>query len=317
MRVVESSEFKLRNRRKNLTNNKRDLATYILFMAWPILQFIIFYILVNANSFLLVFQENVGGTHYVFAEKPFENLLIAIKDFFGDKYRPYLIGSLTMFLLTCLIGTPLSLFFSYYIYKKLPGHNGFRVMLFLPSIISATVLAIMFKHFADNALPRIVTFFLGDQALPEDFTGYFTTKPFQTVCFFNIFVGFGTNVLMYSNKMSTIDPSIPEAARIDGASPFQEFLHIILPFVYPTFVVFFITGIGTLFVNQFNVMTFFGWFENQEVSIFGYKLFAMAAAKDYTQYPYLSSLGIVLSLICIPVTLILRKVLLKYGPSEK
>ncbi|MCQ2742337.1 MAG: sugar ABC transporter permease [Bacilli bacterium] len=315
MRTVDSVDF-TRKRKKKSADRRHDLITYICFMIWPVLQFVVFYIFVNANSLLLAFQENVSGTQFTFASNPFANIGLAFKDFFGPKWGPYLVGSMSMFAITCLVGTPLGLFFSYYIYKKLPLSTFFRVMLFLPSIISATVLAIMFRYFMNYAVPHIVTSIFGPGALPEDFTGYFSEYPFFTVCFFNLFIGFGTSVLMYANTMSGIDPSIIEAARVDGATPLREFFSIVLPHVYPTFVVFFITGIGTMFVNQFNVMTFFGWEGNSQVLIFGYQLFARAATKDWTEYPYLASLGIVVSIIVIPVTLVLRKVLLKYGPSE-
>lgn len=313
MKIVKVSEFKQRKPRKSVSN-KRDLITYLLFLIWPITQFIVFYLAVNANSILLTFQEYAGGTKFVFAEQPFANLAKAANDFFVGEYKPYLVGTLIMFALTLFIGTPLALLFSYYIYKKMPLHNAFRVMLFLPSIISATVLAIMFKYFANYALPRIVDAIFGTGTAP--LTGYFSTKPFSVVAFFNIFIGFGTSVLMYANKMSTIDESVIEAAKIDGAKPAREFFSIVLPYVYPTFVVFFVTGVGTLLVNQFNVMTFFGWDGNPDVNIFGFRLFAQAASLDYSKYPSLSALGILVSAIVIPITLILRKVLTKYGPSE-
>ena len=279
------------------------------------LKFIIFYLSVNANSVLLTFQKYAGGSKFVFAEQPFANLAKAANNFFVGEYKPYLVGTLIMYVITLFVGTPLALFFSYYIYKKMPLSNFFRIMLFLPSIISATVLAIMFKYFANYALPKMVDAIFGAGTSPLN--GYFSAKPFGVVVFFNIFIGFGTSVLMYANKMSTIDVSVIEAAKIDGAKPAREFFSIVLPFVYPTFVVFFVTGIGTLLVNQFNVMTFFGWDGNPEVNIFGFKLFAQAASLDYSKYPSLSALGVLVSAMVIPVTLILRKVLVKYGPSDK
>lgn len=317
MRIISSKEFNPIKTKRLTADKRKDLLTYILFIAWPILQFAIFYVGVNGNALLLTFQENVTGAQFTFSSEPFKNLGLAFRDFFGPKFAPYLTGSLIMFSLTTVIGVPLALFFSFYIYKKLPLSGFFRVALFLPSIISATVLAIMFKYFSNYALPRLVTLIFGAEALPEGFTGYFSEKPFQVVLFFNIFISFGTSVLMYSNKMASIDPSLNEAAKIDGASPTREFFSVVLPHVYPTFVIFFVTGIGTLFINQYNVMTFFGWNADSNMTIFGYKLFAEAAKGDYTVYPYLSSLGLVVSIIVIPITLILRKVLFKYGPSEK
>ena len=45
--------------------------------------------------------------------------------------------------------------FSYYLCKKLWGHRLFKVMLFLPSMISMSVFVLIFSYFVDAALPYI------------------------------------------------------------------------------------------------------------------------------------------------------------------
>ena len=47
--------------------------------------------------------------------------------------------------------------------------------------------------------------------------------------FFNVFMGFGTNMLMYTGAMSSVSPSTKEAAKVDGANAWQRFKSIIIP----------------------------------------------------------------------------------------
>ena len=44
----------------------------------------------------------------------------------------------------------------------------------------------------------------------------------------------GYNMVFYLAGLQNIDYSIYEAARIDGASPFQQFVHLTIPLLKPT-----------------------------------------------------------------------------------
>ena len=52
--------------------------------------------------------------------------------------------------------------------------------------------------------------------------------------FYNIWVSFGVNVLMYSNSMSAIPADVIEAAKIDGASRWQTLWKVTIPNVMPS-----------------------------------------------------------------------------------
>jgi maltose/maltodextrin transport system permease protein len=52
--------------------------------------------------------------------------------------------------------------------------------------------------------------------------------------------GVSTNIWMIKGYFETIPPSMEESARIDGATPFQTFVHILLPISTPIFAVVFI-----------------------------------------------------------------------------
>lgn len=53
---------------------------------------------------------------------------------------------------------------------------------------------------------------------------------------FTIWVDFGYNTILFSAGMDAIPSTYHEAAKIDGASPWQTFLHITLPLLKRTFV---------------------------------------------------------------------------------
>lgn len=79
--------------------------------------------------------------------------------------------------------------------------------------------------------------------LPEWFrTIYIGSEIWQTV-------GWGT--ILYLATLTTIDPQLYEAARIDGANRWQQTWHVTLPGIRPTMIVLLILNIGTFMAVGF------------------------------------------------------------------
>ena len=231
----------------------KSFLFYVAILALPVLQFCIFYIAVNINSFILAFRKitlDAETKKYIFSWT-FDNF----KNWFADKNEflqltQTLLISLKSYVISLVIGVPLGLLFAYYIFKKLPGAMFFRFMLFMPSIIASIVLVSIFKYFTDYVVPEILNFFhieLKGALLSEKSTRY------ATVMFYNLFVSFGTTVLLYSNKMVNISPEIIEAAQLDGATKSQELRYIILPFLKPIIIVMTLLNIGNIFRADFGL----------------------------------------------------------------
>lgn len=294
--------------------NKKDIIFYVALIALPVLQFVIFYIFVNANSFALAFKEydTASGTSKWVG---FDNIKQALWMMtHGSELYDAMRTSFLGYFIGLLIGTPLALLFSYYIYKALPGHRFFRVMLFMPSIISSIVIVTIFQFFADRALPEIMTKWFH----VETFRGL-TENPdtrFGTVMFYNIFVSFGVSVLMYSDAMGKIPPELTEATRLEGVTGIKEFIYVTFQMIYPTFSTFIITGVAGIFTNQFNLFSFFG--EGSTIQTFGYWIYVKSAdVKSQSDYPVIASVGLILTLIALPLTMIVRKLLERIGPSTE
>lgn len=296
-----------------LKGKHKDLIFYCALMAIPVVQFCIFYIGVNFNSILLSFQKiDLANQTTTWTFSNFTELFKQMTGSLDMLYR--LRMSLLTYVLALVIGTPLGLLFSYYIYKKMPATGTFRVLLFLPSIISAIVMVTIYRYFTDSAIPSLLTKLTGNanRGLIEN-----EGTRFATIMFYNIWISFGASVLMYSNGMSGINQEIVESAHLDGATGIREFWHITLPLVWPVLSTFLITGIAGIFTDQRNLYSFFGNGTPTELQTYGYYLYRETqTAASRADYPPLAAMGLMMTVVVVPLTLIVRWALEKFGPKE-
>lgn len=296
-----------------MKSKRKNLLFYCLLMAFPLAQFCVFYIGVNVNSILMAFQridvKNDTVTWTV------DNIKNAFQMMTGSpELLPIMRVSIIAYLLLSAIGIPLGLFFSYYIYKKLPLSGAFRVILFLPSILSAIVMATIFQFFFERAIPSIMHQFFDIEmmGLLEN-----PSTRFATLIFYNVLMGFGANVLMYTNSMSGISQEIVESAQLDGANTLQEFWHITMPNIYPTLSMFLFTGVAGIFTNQLNLYSFYGGSAPTGVKTYGYYFFTQTyGSKSMSEYPLLSAMGLLMTVVVVPLTLLVKHLLEKHGPKE-
>ena len=291
----------------------KDLLFYSLMLLFPLAQFAIFYIGVNGRSFLYAFQKvDTLSNSITWTIEPLAN---AFKQMFEPTLLQVMGVSFLSFALTYVIGTVLALLFSYFIYKKLPFGNFFKVMLFLPSILSAIVMVTIYQNFVEIGVPSILHSWFGGT-----FKGLIENPDtrYGAIVFYNIFVSFGTSVLMYSNAMSGLSVEVSEAAKIDGANAWDEFIHIVLPGIFPTISTFAVTSVASIFINQMNLFSFFNLSASNDVQTYGYYLYVQTvnAANTESEYPFICAIGLLLTVIAVPLTLLTKWALEKWGPSE-
>ena len=301
----------IKTKHKIRRKDVKQLAFYLLLLAYPLLQIGIFYFGVNINSVLLAFKSYDAGK-YVYVG--FDNFRVAFYLLKQPAMLTAFRNSLIAYAFGLFVGMALAIFFSYYIYKKYLLSNVFRVMLFMPQVVSAIVMVLVFRYFVDRCLPEIVLALTGKRPL-----GLLTNPEsiFPTIVFYNLFIGFGSNVLLYSGAMSGINVSIIESAKLDGASSFTELFRIVIPMIWQTVVSFVVVGLAGLFSNQLNLYAFFGSGADPNLYTIGYYLFRETAGASNADYPRLATIGIILTVFIAPITLAIRWLLLKFGPSEE
>lgn len=290
---------------------KNELIFYVCLLAIPLLQFTIFYIYVNINSILLAFRQYdvLEGFSFVGLDN-FKEVFRNISEdsiFRGSFGNTFLILGLGL-----LIGSTLPVVVSFYIYKKKFLSGFFRVVLFLPNIISTLVIVLAYKYFLEVAIPEIWSVFFG-----EKISGLLTNPntDFLSVLFYNYWFGMGSGFLLYASTMSGISDSVVESAELDGFTPLQEFFYITLPLIFPTFVTFVVVNISTLFTNQINLFSIYSLYAPDSMMTVGYFLYRETTRATLTGYPYLATLGILCTLVAVPLSLGLKYCLEKFGPS--
>ncbi len=120
---------------------------------------------------------------------------------------------------------------------------------YLPHFMSIVIVAgIVFQLTSRNGTINQLIEKFGGEAIPfmqlsEWFPAvYVGSEIWQTV-------GWGT--ILYLAALTTIDPQLYEAARIDGANRWQQTWHVTLPGIRPTMIVLLILNIGTFMAVGF------------------------------------------------------------------
>ena len=281
---------------------------YAALMAFPVLQFLIFYVGVNFKSFGYAFmqQEKISDTEIIW-----RFTLNNFADWFSNSSKlNELLSTTGMSLVyygaSLLVSIPLAMLFSYYIFKKCFGAKLFRIFLFIPSIVPAAAFVLTYKIVLNDVVPVV----LHNNDLRFDNNQLFY------ILFYNLYVSFGTSVLMYANKMFDISPEIIEAAQLDGATGIKEFWYVVLPLTFSTLSVFLITGVATIFTNQYSLFLFQS---DSEYRALGYYMYVLAGATvgHEQEIPNVAALGMILTAVAIPLTYIVKYCLEKFGPSEE
>lgn len=304
------------NKTKKIRMSGRKTLFYCCMVALPVLQFIVFYIFVNINSVLLSFKNIAkvilpdGKLGYEESYTGFSTLVEVFLILFGKGMGEVWRNTFVSYAVGLVFGTTLSLVFSYYIFKKFVGSSVFKILLFLPQVVSGLVLIVMYRYFVVDVLGAIFP------KMP-DLLDISNSNAFYTVLVFTVWTGFGTSVMMYVGAMNNISESILEYAKLDGVSAWQEFIHIVLPIIYPTITTFIIVGLAGVCTNQMRLFDFYGNNAEKYVQTIGYYMYAgvQRAGVDLTKYPHFAAMGLILTCITVPVVLTVKWLLQKFGPK--
>ena len=298
--------------KKTLNKRQKDAIFVACLVTLPLIHYAIFYVFVNFNSILLAFQSYSDNGYYYF------NNFANFTNLFNEFVTNGLLGiclknSLLYYVIHTIVGTAGSLFFAYYIYKKRFASKFFKIALFLPSIIASMALVLSYKYFVDKALPELGSMVgIYIPALASN-----TATKFVTVVVYGCMMGFGTSLLMYSGAMSNISDSVMEAAEIDGAGELRQFFRVALPLIYPTLTTFLINGVAGVLSSDMCLYAFYGSGADKHLQTFGYYLLVLTrdAEGAMSQYPYPAAIGLILTFVTVPLTMLVRWALKKFGPS--
>ncbi|MBE5808677.1 MAG: sugar ABC transporter permease [Clostridiales bacterium] len=133
-----------------------------------------------------------------------------------------------------------------------------QTVTYLPHFLSMVIVVGMAQNiFASNGAINQLLLSTGIAKEPVFFLGegrYF----WWLVGVINVWKEVGWNTIIYISAMTSIDPSLYEAAAIDGAGRWQKILHVTLPGIKSTFVILLIMNIGHLMEAGFEIQYLLG-----------------------------------------------------------
>ena len=183
--------------RKPMTKRrKKELFFIVVLLAYPVIQFLMTWIFVNSYSVILAFQNVSMEGDVSFAG--FDNFEYVIRRIFekdlgatiidGGAQIPnnllIVLNSVGYAIVSICISLPLALIASYFLSKKMPFANVFRVIFFLPNIISIVALIYAFRMQLDSSSGLIYHFLKSLNIQIEDTIWPHTTIIVLVYCIF-------------------------------------------------------------------------------------------------------------------------------------
>lgn len=116
---------------------------------------------------------------------------------------------------------------------KLKGQGAFKIMMYMPNIITASSIAVLFYSLFNNNGP--VTAILRDIGIIDknyDLMEH-AGPTIGLIAFMQFWMWYGNTMIVLIAGILGINPSLYEAAMVDGASGKQQFFKITLPLLKP------------------------------------------------------------------------------------
>ena len=126
---------------------------------------------------------------------------------------------------------------------RLKGQRFFKTVIYLPNLIMASAFAMLFfTLFSDGGPINALLIQMG--IFEEPFKFMSSVWSVRTlVAFMNFIMWFGNTTILLMAGMMGIDPSLFEAAQVDGATSTQVFFKITLPLLRPILIYVMITSL--------------------------------------------------------------------------
>lgn len=210
---------------------KKNRSGFIIACVTPaILLFIIFMIIPTIDVFRMSLYKWGGYT----ANKTFVGLENFIKLSKNPKFYQAFQNSILLIVVVTLVTFSLALIFAYILSReKIKGQNFFRIVFYIPNILSVVVISAIFSAIYDPNQGLLNSFlnlfrqgkdpilWLGSQKLV-----------IYSVAIAMVWQAIGYYMVMYMASMANVPLSLYESASLEGAGKIKQFFSITLPLIW-------------------------------------------------------------------------------------
>jgi N-acetylglucosamine transport system permease protein len=196
-----------------------------------VILFTIFMIIPTINVFRMSLYK-WGGFSNTKKFVGFSNFQILFKD---ENFYRSLQNTILLIVIVTIVTMVLALLFAAILTRqKIAGQNFFRVIFYIPNILSIIVIAAIFSAIYDpknGLMNSMINLFRGDKADLILWLGD------QKLVIFSIAIALiwqavGYYMVMYMASMASVPESLYESAGLEGASEIKQFFEITLPLIW-------------------------------------------------------------------------------------
>ena len=223
-----SSTIKEIKRHKGLSFKAQSYVSGYLFIALPIIGFLLFTFVPLVFSFYVSFNE------YDFFTGEFTK--IGVFNFIKAFNDPFFIVSLQNTALSLVglgVQIVVALMLAVLLTIDIKGQPLFRAFFFIPSLCSSVAVTLIWKWMYNTDF-GILNTVLG--LFKIDPVGWLTDMKVAmfSMIIQGVWMGIGGGMVMYIAALKNAPKALYEAAEIDGANSVQKFFKITLPMISPT-----------------------------------------------------------------------------------
>lgn len=220
-----------------------EIATYN-FMLVPAVIFLLIFSIVPLLGLVIAFQDyvpaqGVAGSPWVGLDN--FTFMFLIPDSMQVFYNTVLIAVLKI-----IGGIIVPVFFALMLSEVRHKHlkKAAQTIVIMPFFLSWVILGNIFLNMfsLDGMVNQVVQLFGGEPILFLGSNTWF--RPILVLT--DIWKGFGYSAIIYLSALTAIDPTIYEAAQIDGASKWKQMMRITLPLLVPTIVLMLTLSLGNV-----------------------------------------------------------------------
>jgi multiple sugar transport system permease protein len=220
----------------------RRARWFYLFVSPWVLGLLAFTVLPVIVGFLMSFTNFTGSNFHTYKWIGLANYVEAFKQFFHNGDAGYSLGRTFLFAgITIPLNIGLSLLIAILLTRNIRGKGFFRTLFYIPSVIPVVAGAWIFKLLFDNNF-GVVNAILA-MIVPNTFIHWMTDYSFQVLIMWSIWAGVGGAFIIFMAGIQNVPSELLDAARIDGASSFQLFRYMTIPFLTPVLFYQFVVGI--------------------------------------------------------------------------
>lgn len=282
-----------------------DRTAFILFcVVVPVLQFLIFYVYTNFSSILMAFT-NIQG------EISFDNFARFGREMSQkDSDLPIAFKNTMITFAINVIRYPFQVLVSYFIYKKVPGYNFYRIMFFIPTIVFGVAIAMVFTRMVgpNGAIAQWIGDVLNLDYVPE----LLADSRFAKYVIWGelLWLGFPGSLIIWGGTFARIPDDVLESGKIDGTTWWTEFTRIIVPMVWPTVSLQMVLLVCGIFGSTGSVWLLTkGDYGTHTISSWMYEFLLTYSGGAYNSnvFNYMSAVGLMITIVAITLSIGVRK----------